>query len=460
MKLMDKIKAAVMRILNIQTIRGLGCEISPYMAQAVREWDNLFYLVDQPKHTLKLAQIITSYMAYLATSELTMNAGASARGKYITEQVQNNLMPNVSTAVQLAGAGGMAAIKPYVSRNSVYVEIIPRSRIYVTRFGANNRIESGFFTDFADIDGKSVVRLEKFDLQKDGLHIENRAYRMRDNDLIGSEIPLETVDRWSDLQKDTVIANVDRPHFGIIRMPMINNIDGSAYPISIFAQAIDSILQIDQSYNQFIWERDTGKRRMILDRSAAMVDPINGKPAIPFRELASDYYMTIDMPEQSPWDDYSPELRIDKYRESIDLQLRLLELQTGFSPGTFQIDIKGERVTATQIISEDRTTYNTIKSIQDRGMVPGLLDVLYWYDVYATLYNLAPSGVFDPSVTCGDSIFEDTGVEFQRRKAMADARYIKPEILTAWYFGVSEEEAKEMLPDSETPDTILFGGGS
>lgn len=460
MKIMDKIKAVILRMLNIKTLRGLGCDISPHMAQAIRTWDGLFYQIDQPVHSLKMAQAITSYMASLATSELTLDAGASARGKYITQQAKDHVLPYISDAVQLAGAGGMAAIKPYVSRGGIYAEIVPRSRIYATRFGACGQIEAGFFTDFADVGEKVVVRLETFDLSADGLHIENHAYRLRENDLLGAEIPLETVDRWSGLEPEIWIENVDRPHFGLIKMPIINNIDGSAYPVSIFAQAVDSIIQIDQTYEQFLWDRDTGKRRMILDRSAAMMDPISGKPSIPYRELVSDYYMPLDMPDTKPWDDYSPEMRVEKYKESMDLQLRILELQTGFSPGTFQIDVPGGRVTATQIISEDRTTYNTIKSIQDRGMIPGLIDVLYWFDVYASLYNLAPVGSADLSVTCGDSIFEDTGVEFQRRKAMADARYIRPEILTAWYFGVSEEEAKEMLPEPETPDNILFGGGA
>ena len=132
-------------------------------------------------------------------------------------------------------------------------------------------------------------------------------------------------------------------------------------------------------------------------------------------------------------------------------------MQTGFSQGTFNIDIRTGRVTATQVISEDRTTYNTIKAVQDRGMSAGLIDALYWFDVYASLYHLAPAGIFEPSVTFGDSIFEDTGVEFSRRKAMADSKYIRPELLTSWYFGVSEEEAKAMLPKAQTPDNILFG---
>lgn len=37
-------------------------------------------------------------------------------------------------------------------------------------------------------------------------------------------------------------------------MPMLNNIDGGPLPISIYANAVDSIIQLDKTYEQFLWE--------------------------------------------------------------------------------------------------------------------------------------------------------------------------------------------------------------
>ena len=156
---------------------------------------------------------------------------------------------------------------------------------------------------------------------------------------MGGEAALNSVERWAGLQPDFIIQGVDRPHIGIIRMPFANTVDGSAYPVSLYANAIDSIVQLDKTYYDFFWERDTGKRRMILDRSVAMKDPVNGKPAIPFRELSSDYYMTLDMPEdKDPWSDYTPQMRFEDYKLAMETQFRLLELQVGLSQGTFAID--------------------------------------------------------------------------------------------------------------------------
>lgn len=458
MNIWNTLRGAIMKLLNLRDARSLGCDMTPAMADAVRQWDELFYLTDQPQHSLKMAATLTSLMATLATSELTFSAGAGTRADWLQGQMDANLLPSLHEAVQLAGVGGMAAVKPYVEGSGIYVEIIPRGRIFPEHWGPNRRLDTGYFTDFDKLDdGTAVVRVEHFAMEDGGLHITNKAYRLKEAGFMGSEIPLTDVPRWAGLQPDLLVQGVDRPHFGLLRMPGVNTVDGSAYPVSLYANALDSIRELDATYYDFFWERSTGKRRMILDRSAAMKDPVNGKPVVNFKELASDYYMTIDMPDEKPWDDYTPDFRFDAYKTAMETQLRMLELQTGFSQGTFAIDPKTGRVTATQVISEDKTTYNTIKAIQDRGLTTGLLDTLYWFDAYASIYGLAPSGSFEPSVTFGDSIFEDTGTEFARRMQMAEANYLRPELLLAWYFGVSEDKAREMMP-ADTGDVLTFGG--
>jgi hypothetical protein len=51
-------------------------------------------------------------------------------------------------------------------------------------------------------------------------------------------------------------------------------------------------------------------------------------------------------------------------------------------------------------------------------------------------------------------VLTDTGAEYAQMKAMVDANILKPEKLLAWYFGISEEEAKDYIP---AQDTLDFG---
>lgn len=206
MNIYQTLRGIVMRLLNLQDARALGCDTTARMEQAVRAWDDLFYLTNQPDHSLKLAQTITGYMATLATSELTFSAGAGTRADWLQGQMDANLLPSLHEAVQLAGVGGMAAVKPYVEGSGIYVEIIPRGRIFPEHWGPNRRLDAGYFTDFDKLDdGTAVVRVEHFAMEDGGLHITNKAYRLKEAGFMGSEIPLTDVPRWAGLQPDLLV---------------------------------------------------------------------------------------------------------------------------------------------------------------------------------------------------------------------------------------------------------------
>ena len=77
--------------------------------------------------------------------------------------------------------------------------------------------------------------------------------------------------------------------------------------------------------------------------------------------------------------------------------------------------------------------------------------LIYVMDVLCTLYNLAPAGKAEKSVTWGDGVLEDTNLEFQRRWSMVMAGKLKLEKFYAWYFGCTEEEAFDLIPGTGMP---------
>lgn len=440
-------------------------QVSDKMAAAITEWFRLFYLDESEKnpekHKTRFVSVLTNYMATLATNEIVLNTGSSARADFLKDQLDRFFLPQIRRDVQLAGVGGEVILKPFVSGKNIYTEVIPADRFYPTRINGAGVVEAGFFTDYDKINNRTVVRVERFDLRPEGLYLNNKAYYDSISGL-GMEIPLTEIYRWREIQPDVLLTGLDRVHFSTLKMPFANTVDNtSPLPVSIFADSVDALRELDRIYSEFLWEIHTGKRKQIIDRRA--LTPFKGKHPIPLSDLATDLYLVLNFGDDAgdkkiPFDDYTPEMRIDAYQKAIDIQLRLLEMQCGFSAGTFTFDVKTGKMTATQIISEDKDTYNTVKAIQESGMAQGLRDLVYLYDWYATLYSLAPAGKIDASVTFGDSIFEDTAVEFSRRKQLCDGGYLKKEKLVGWYFGISEEEAqKEYMPEEQTPDDILFG---
>lgn len=437
-------------------------QVSDKMAEAITEWFRIFYNEngkEKGEHHTRFVNILTNYMATLATNEIFLSAGTGARADFINEQIERFVNPSIRSDIQLAGVGGQVIFKPFVSGRNIYSEIITADRYYPTRINGAGIVEAGFFTDFDTLNNRTVVRIERFDLQKDGLYINNKAF-YSGKDGINGEIALTDVYRWKDIQPDILIKDIDRVHFATVKMPFANCIDNtSKLPVSIFANSLDALRELDFIYSEFLREVHTGKRRLMFERST--LKKFEGKPPLEYSELATDFYIVLNSnPDQikEPFRDYTPEIRVEQYQRAINIVLRLIEMQCGFSANTFTFDVKTGKMTATQVISEDKDTYNTVKTIQESGMLQGFKDLIYLYDMYATLYNLAPAGKIEPSVSFGDSIFEDTAVEFSRRKQMADGGYLKKEKFVGWYFGISDEEAKkDYMPEAQSPDDILFG---
>lgn len=79
--------------------------ISEKMANVITAWMLAFY--QQPawlEHGVRVSNLpitITEYMATLACNEIVLDAGDSARGKWVTEQIERFFVPHMNNAVQL-----------------------------------------------------------------------------------------------------------------------------------------------------------------------------------------------------------------------------------------------------------------------------------------------------------------------------------------------------------------------
>ena len=73
--------------------------------------------------------------------------------------------------------------------------------------------------------------------------------------------------------------------------------------------------------------------------------------------------------------------------------------------------------------------------------------IIYAMRVLALLYDMVPDGETELNCNWGDGVLEDTEAEYQRRWSMVVAGKLKTEAFLAWYFGCSEEEAKNMMPE-------------
>ena len=140
-------------------------QVSTKMAAAITQWFRLFYLdTAKPKpdeHKTHFVSVLTNYMATLATNEIVVNAGNSPRADFINDQISRFLLPGIRRDMQLAGVGGEVIVKPFLSGKNIFPEIITADRFYPTRINGAGVVEAGFFTDYDQKNGRTIVRVER-----------------------------------------------------------------------------------------------------------------------------------------------------------------------------------------------------------------------------------------------------------------------------------------------------------
>lgn len=462
-KMISWLKKAVNNLIpnsKIKNVTGLDTSLSDTMQSMINSWFKVF--MDKPSwkqedwKLINLMAIATKEMATLCICELNIDVtGNQQKADFITDQLDRFVYPNLKNTMQNCFIGGSVILKPFLDKQNLKCEVVKSTSFYPIRYDIGGSLETVIFTDTVKNGEKQYIKLEYQELQQDGVLITNRAFKY--DGAIGKEVPLTLIPEWADLEPEIKINNVDRLLIGYFKTSGANNIDGSRTPVSIVSGSLEIMAELDRIYNEYLYEIHSGKRRLIVDSTTLKRDG-SGNIVKP-DDLDSDtVFLQLDLTEgNKPFEDYTPEIRTEHYQRAIDLQLRLFEIKTGFSAGTFNFDVKSGRVTATQIISEDKTTYNTCKDLQAANK-SAFVDLIYAYSVLCDLYKLTPTGKVAAVISFGDSIFEDTATEYMRRLQMANSGYLRPELLLSWYFGTTEEQAKKMLPEPSL-ENLDFAGG-
>lgn len=452
----DKIRQVIASMFtksSIQKALGVQVTTSETVIAETQKWFKVFQKeppwLGEKTRPLHLAVTSVGFLASLINNELKFEVSGSQRADYINEQIQNHVLPQIDEITQLAEVGGYVVLKPYVDGRGISLEAVSSNVFKPIAFDASGRLTEGVFPQQIQRGNKVYTRLEHHKFDSGVYKVINKAYVGSEFE-IGAEIDLSEIPEWKDIAPYVEIENLQQSLMPVFRMPGANNIEpGSRIPLSIFANAMEALQSIDELHSLYMWEFHSARRRMVVSEEAIETNKAY---------IKDDVFLALDISSDNAlFKDYTPSIRETDLANGLNKELRLYEVMIGVSNGTFTFDPKSGRVTATQVISEDRTTYNTVKRIQEKEQ-NALNDLVYAMDVLTTLYGLAPAGRVETAITFGDSVFEDTGTEFIRRLQLVTGGYLKPVELVKWYFGVTEKKAAELMPEVSSTDPFFEGG--
>lgn len=411
--------------------------------------------------TINFAQTICEETARLATLAISIKVDGSSKAEWL-QRILDRYYYNFRTWVEYGLAYGMLVLKPAGEE----IEMLTSNRYIITDVSGDN-VTGAVFIYTEQVGQKWYTRLEYHRFVGSDYLIDNKCFKGSAENDMNEAVGIELTP-WADLAESMAVQGLTKPLFAVFRTPNANNIDlNASVGLPIFARAVEELKDLDVAYSRNSEEIEDSRRVVLMDSDrlfpfgAGMAEVMRVNPA-KGNELRKNsmglpkYVKMVDGNTDGSefYHEINPTLQTSTRQEGINNLLSLIGFKCGFSNGYFVLDEKTGMVTATQVESDDRRTIQFIKDVRDK--LQACLDgLIYALDVSATLYGIAPAGVYEVSYNFGDITYN-----YEEDK-QTWWKYVQNNMVPAWvYFvkfeGMTEEEAKAMVAEAAPKESSLF----
>ena len=283
------------------------------------------------------------------------------------------------------------------------LEFVEGKKIYPLSW-ERTQIKECAFVAYKTIKGINYIYISMHVINKqDNYEIQNYKFKAQNRNIVVS--PIEKEDGC--VSKFDTKNNI--PWFSIIKPNICNNIDSDTpFGISIYANSIDVLKELDDAYNELGNEPVLGRRRTFISEEMMSYD--SGNETLTFDpEDISIYRMPKGFNKDSMIQHDSSDLRTDKLQEDVQFQLNILSSKVGFGQERYKFN-GGAIQTATGVISENSDMFRTIKKheqVLDFSLKTMIIALAYASSTFAS-YNIDANTIV---IDYDDSIIEDKGAE-------------------------------------------------
>lgn len=390
---------------------------------------------------------VAGEIARLTTLEMQSSVDGSARAKYIAP-FYDNVVSKLRVQTEYAFAKGGMVFKPYATGAGISVQFIQADGFFPLEYDSD-QITSCAFLDQFRRDDNIYSRIELHTLKDGILTIQNRAFVSRIDGILGTEIPISTVTKWSELAQEIKFSGVKGLPFGYFKVPLGNHKDASSpMGVSVFSRGVEHIGEADKRYSQINWEYESKEAAVHIAQSLLKYrkdtdsfEYPGGKERI-YRAVEYNTGAT----DKPFLDTYSPDIRDQSFYNGWNHLLRLIEFDCNLAYGTLS-DPNNTDKTAEEIKTSKQRSYSFVETCQTalQKALEELVDAMaFWCDVY----GLCPSGSYHVSFVWDDSMVVDTEKERQTDRAdVAMGAMSLVEYRMKWY-GEDETTAKAAVQQS------------
>ena len=250
----------ITNVLNQDADTQVDVCLTSQMANQIELWTRMYenrapWVNNKDVLSANLAPAIASEVARLVTLEMQSEITGSKTADYLNEQYKRKVLKDIRRYVEYGCAKGGLVLKPYVTQQGIEVQFIQADCFFPLSFDSSGRITQCAFTEQFRKGKKIYTRLEVHSLAGNRVNITNRAFVATNDYSLGGEVPVNTIDRWSELAPDVTLEGADRLLLGYFKMPLANGEDSdSPLGVSVYSRAVDLIKEADRRYSNICWE--------------------------------------------------------------------------------------------------------------------------------------------------------------------------------------------------------------
>lgn len=300
-----------------------------------------------------------SDLTFAEQCEITVDdvAGES----FLLETLENNsFWQRLPELLSSAFALGGCVLRAYADNGRIMIDFVRADEFMPTEWQGSH-ITAGIFQTLIRRGDYYYTLLTE---QKKG-SVTNKLYRSSSPEFLGTECPVSEI--YENLESDIKLTRSESPLFAYFSPAASNNILDNNVPlgISVFANAEDTLRELDIVFDSFGREFILGRKRIVVPATAL-------RPSIDTETGLSTYYFDTDDEVFVGLDtedcnnikitDNSAELRVSEHITSINALLNILCAQTGLSSGSLSFEGGQAVKTATEVVSQESKTARTVRS--------------------------------------------------------------------------------------------------
>ena len=379
----------------------------------------------------------------------------------VLDSKENNFKVNFPDFLERVFALGTGVTVEYKENNKTLIDYIDGDVVIPYKYTnsyINGLITVSRYTKGTDLKKKYYTHItyHEFKVNESGKQQYtklNEVYVSKNEMTLGKELNFN--DEFPSVLEDEEFLT-DNPHFQVWSPVIANNFDtDSPMGISILANQIDKFKAIDTEYDSFNREFVTGKKRVLIDRTAVKkkteVDNNGNVNYVSYFDNNDEVYVAIAGMENQPIKEIDFKLRYQEHINSINSQLNYISAGVGLGQNYYNFNGQGVK-TATEVVSENSDTYRTKK--HHEIMVNDCL-----YDLVKAICELEGITYKSINIVFDDSIIEDENALIQRGLELYQNKVISLEKFMQKYLHYEDSEIQEEMAKIESENKLVQPAG-